>query len=159
MYILLIVLVIIIFWYIKKTNEHCPQVFKVPKTSLFIPMQTQSSNQTADNKEGMQNNDIDPLNDRINNHYMKNPYFIKKPGMGDIVNSYWRSDSSQPQKSDDGRLNDIFHAASDTVTPSYRNTIAAKTHDLYAIGNNKSRINNFEFEGGYASSPLSKYRN
>ncbi|MFW9928856.1 MAG: hypothetical protein ACFFD1_05670 [Candidatus Thorarchaeota archaeon] len=157
MYALFLVLIVLILWYIKKTNENCPQTFKVPNRQLFLPVRSAFS--SPNSLQQQENTGTESLNDQVNEHYMGNPYFLRKAGMGDITKGMWESGGSEAKKSNDGRLNEEYHAASDTITPEYRNTVAAKTHDLYAIGSNKSRMENFEYEGNSPSHPWSQYKN
>ena len=157
MYVPLLVLIVFILWYIKKTNENCPRVLKMPARELFMPVGSKLVQKSVQQKKG--DADAEPLNDRVTENYRGNPYFIRKAGMGDVTKGLWSSDGSQVKKSNDGRLNEEYHAASDTITPEYRNSIASAMYDMHKEGSMKSKIKNLSFEGNSPSHPWSQYKN
>lgn len=154
--IIIIVLFLVMMWYVQKTSKNCNYVFKVPESNVVKnwinpqPVLTKSENMA--NK----NSDLDPLNDRINTHYMGNPYFIKKENMGDITKGYWLSNGSEAKKNNSGRVTTDNHMASDLITPDFRNEIASKTRGLVYDMANKSRMENMEVDGPNQSHPWSK---
>ncbi len=146
----LVVLFLLVLYYTQESSKSCDYVLKMPNPNLirrWLPKGTEEIN----------GGDLDPLNDRITEHYMGNPYgHLKKEGMGDVTTGLWGATTSHPGKSNDGRTVQEGHVLTDMISPEFRNTIASKTHELAQVAANSSRLESFQMEGSSPSHPWSQ---
>lgn len=139
---IIVILFLLTIYYMQETSKTCDYVLKIPNRNII--------RQWLPTAESMKDGDQDPLNDRVNDHYMKNPYaYLKKEGLSDITSGLWSATTSHPSKSNDGRTVDEPHMLTDMTTPESRNQIAAKTHELAQISAHSSRMESFQMEGPY----------
>jgi hypothetical protein len=95
-------------------------------------------------------NATESLNDRVNEHYLNNPYNKRGNGpgngMADISNTLWLSTSSQSKKSDDGRVINDNTESQDMITPEHLNSKMDKLTNLMSYNMGKSKVSDYQHE-------------
>ena len=144
-----IVMILIYAMYcVQKTSNKCSNAFIYPDTSMitdWIPF-INYENEKKDKKN------MDPINDRVNEHYLSSPTYDDMDGM-DITQGLWNTTRSHPKVSNDGMEKES--AIFDQITPEYLNQHAPLRNELVLAGGLKSRILDFHGEGSNFENPWS----
>ena len=145
--ILIVVIMLYAAYCIQESSKKCDYVFRYPDTSLitdWIP----GLSELAENK----NENMDPINDRINNRTITIPFSKSLEGMGDITGGLWQSVKSEAMVSNDGMLT-YDAGAYEQMTPEYLNQDAAARNELIVAGGLKSRVGSTMYEGPNDETP------
>lgn len=128
-------------WGIWLSNKECGNVFTIPDWQM-VRRHINNSNESMNNKE----ENMDPINDRENDLYIKTPYHkFAEDSMSEVTKQMWNSESSHARLKDNDRVYEDL-MASEMVTPEYLNRESAQLNELYKLAGKKSRMLNFAIE-------------
>ena len=163
---IIIILSLMVVFSIQRTSSKCGHVFQAPSPQLIrqhLPGGGGRSQATAQKinaaiktdaiaaaDQANTNASTESLNDRVNEHYLNNPYNKRGNGpgngMADIPNTLWLSTSSQSGKSDDGRVINDTTESQDMTTHGFRNNQMDGMTELMSQNMSKSRVADYQHE-------------
>jgi hypothetical protein len=151
----ILILIIITLGFVQQTSKSCSYVFKSPDPKILTKYFPTFSGVSRNGTGLGGSSDVEPVNDKVNEQYRPNPNYERKEGMGDVTRGLWMSRSSQPGKSNDGRVIVDNHIATDMITPEFCNQVAEKCNTLAQMATTKSRMEDFAFESPNREHPWS----
>jgi len=162
----IIILCVMVVFSIQRTSARCTHVFQAPSPQLikrYFPGARSKAEVVAQKIDAAVETDAivaadqattanatESLNDRVNEHYLNNPYNKRGNGTGngmaDVPNTLWLSTSSQSGKTDDGRVINDNTESQDMTTPEHLTSKMDKLTELMSQNMSRSRVADYQHE-------------